>query len=107
MKQFHWLKIKERIVFKLCLVVHKCVWGLAPDSLNAMAVVSNPRTFNLVEKKFSSVYGQRAFSRAGPKLWNNLPIHMRKENDTSKFKKLLKSFLMTEAYNLYARVNMR
>ena len=106
-EQFHWLKIRERIVFKLCLIVHKCVWGFAPDSLNEMVAVSNPRTLNLVEKKFTSVYGQRAFSRAGPKLWNNLPLQMRMENDTSKFKKLLKSFLMTDANNLYSRVNMR
>ena len=106
-KQLHWLKIRERIVFKICLVVHKCVWGIAPDSLIEKVVVSNPRTFNLIEKRFSSVYGQRAFSRAGPKLWNNLPLEMRLENDTERFKKLLKSFLMTDANNLYSRVNMR
>ena len=83
------------------------MWGIAPDSLIEKVVVSNPRTFNLIEKRFSSVYGQRAFSRAGPKLWNNLPLEMWLENDTERFKKLLKSFLMTNANNLYSRVNMR
>lgn len=105
--RYHWLRIRERAVFKLCLIVHKCVWGFAPDSLREKIVVSNPRTFNLVEKNFASVFGQRAFSRAGPKLWNSLPLQMRLEQDTSKFKKLLKSFLMTEADNFYHRINMR
>ena len=27
-ERYHWLRIRERIVFKLCLIVHKCVWGL-------------------------------------------------------------------------------
>ena len=25
-EELHWLKIRERIVFKLCLIVHECVW---------------------------------------------------------------------------------
>ena len=93
----HWLKIRERIVFKLCLIVHKCVWCIAPAPLKEKIVMSNPRTLQLAEKKFSYEYGRRAFSCAGPKLWNNLPIELRMEKDTDAFKKLLKSFLMTSA----------
>ena len=105
-EELHWLKIEERIVFKLCLIVHKCVWGSAPESYNDLIVMSNPRTLKLVEKKFSTIYGKRAFSCAGPKLWNCLPIHIRKENDTNTFKKLLKSFLITDADGFYRHVNM-
>ena len=106
-QSLHWLKIRERIVFKLCLIVHKCVWRLAPDSLNEKVVMSNLRTLNVVEKKFASVYGQRAFSCAGPKIWNKIPIELRIEKDTDKFKKLLKSYLMTSEQMLYFHVNMR
>ena len=105
--ELHWLRIKERIVFKICFVIHKCIWALAPESLKSLVVVSNPRTRKLTEKKFCSVYGERAFSRAGPKLWNNLPCHIRMEKDINIFKKLLKSYLMTDTYNFYSRVNMR
>ena len=73
-EQLHWLRIEELMVFKICLIVHKCVWGLAPEALKAMVEMSNPRTLNLVEKKFRSAYGKRAFSCAGPKLWNNLVL---------------------------------
>ena len=106
-ESLHWLKVRERIVFKVCLIVHKCVWGIAPESLKVMITLANPRTLQLVEKRFCSEYGRRAFSRAGPKLWNNLPLNLRMEKDTDAFKKLLKSFLITSAESLYRRVNMR
>ena len=106
-ESLHWLKVRERIVFKVCLIVHKCVWGVAPESLKEMITLANSRTLQLVEKKFNSEYGRRAFSRAGPKLWNNLPLNLRMEKDTDAFKKLLKSFLITSAESLYRRVNMR
>ena len=106
-KEIHWLKIKERIVFKICLIVHKCIWGIAPESLKSLIVISNPRTFKLVEKKFCNVFGERAFSRSGPKLWNNLPLNIHLEDDTDKFKKLLKSYLITDSYNFYCHVNTR
>ena len=60
----HWLKIRERIVFKLCLIVHKCIWTLAPESLKSLIVISNIRTYKLMENKYFTKYGERAFSRA-------------------------------------------
>ena len=105
----HWLRIRERIIFKLCLLVHKCVSGTAPESLRDKIEMSPSykRTYNLVERKFESEYGKRAFSRAGPKLWNNLPIAIRMESDTTEFKKLLKTYLMTDAERYQSYVNMR
>ena len=105
--ELHWLRIRERIVFKLCLIVHKCVWGRGPESYDEMIVMKNSRTLKLVEKKFDTGYGKRAFSCAGPKLWNCLPMNVREEKDTESFKKLLKSLLMREANEFYRRVNVR
>ena len=105
--KLHWLKIHERIVFKICFIVHKCVWGFAPESLNSLIIISNARTFKVIEKKYATSYGERSFSCAGPKLWNNLPIRIRLECDTNKFKKLLKSFLMTNYQVFYTHINMR
>ena len=34
--KFHWLTIKERILYKLLLIVHKCLHQQAPDSLNGL-----------------------------------------------------------------------
>ena len=106
-KDLHWLRIEERITFKICLIVHKCVWGMGPESYEDLIKMSNPRTLKLTEKKFQTEYGKRAFSCAGPKLWNCLPLNIRAQKDTELFKKQLKSLLMTEAEELYQRVNMR
>ena len=104
----HWLKLRERIIFKMCLIVHKCIWSLAPESLSSMIIIMNTRTCLLNEKKFANSFGERAFSRSGPKLWNNLPFRIRMETDTEVFKKLLKSFLMSpELHKFYARLNAR
>ena len=105
--ELHWLRISERVVFKLCLIVHKCVWGLGPESYDEMIVMKNSRTLKLVEKKFETGYGKRSFSCAGPKLWNCLPMNVREEKDTENFKKRLKSLLMMEADDFYSRVNIR
>ena len=70
-------------------------------------MISNPRTLKLVEKRFSSEYGKRAFSCAGPKIWNSLPLDIRAEVETELFKKKLKSLLMTKSDELYRMVNMR
>ena len=92
-KNIHWLKIKERIIFKICLIVHNCIWNTAPEALKEMMILTYPRTFKLEEKRISS----------GPKIWNHLPQFMRSVSDTKSFKTKLKTFLMTtELVNFYA-----
>ena len=106
-EELHWLRIEDRITFKICLIVHKCVWGMGPESYADMITVSNPRTLKLTEKRFCTEYGRRAFSCAGPKLWNCLPHFIRAQENTEVFKKQLKSLLMTEAEEFYRQVTMR
>ena len=38
----HWLRVKERILFKICLLVHKCLHGNAPESLSHTALRLEP-----------------------------------------------------------------
>ena len=90
----HWLRIKERIVFKICLLVHKCLYGAAPKCLKEMLrYVGSKRTMKLVQPTFKGSYGARSFGRVGPKLWNLLPLRIRMEEDVVQFKKQLKTFL--------------
>jgi len=37
--------------------------------------------------------GERAFSYAGPVVWNNLPVYIRAEPDITRFKNILKTYL--------------
>lgn len=95
----HWLRVNDRIYFKLLLIVHKCLNHKAPDSLSALLTFGDSdRTKKLHETKSKSKYGDRAFSHAGPKVWNRLPMSIRTEEDTVKFKKMLKSFLMLNGH---------
>ena len=93
-KKLHWLRIRERIIFKICLLVHKSLVGTAPSSLKKLlSFTLSERTLKLVQLPYCSNFGKRSFSRIGPKIWNLLPMDLRLENSTTKFKTDLKTFL--------------
>ena len=92
-RDLHWLPMKERIVFKVLFIVHKCLNGFAPASLADLFEYStSDRTCKLVHRRSKRSYGKKAFSRCGPRLWNLLPIDIRLESITEEFKKQLKTF---------------
>ena len=106
--ELHWLKIKERILYKILLIVHKCLHEQAPESLRRMLTYAeSDRFMKLRETKVKSRYGDRAFSHAGPKLWNLLPNDIRNQHETIVFKKMLKSFLMTKGNEFILQINLR
>ena len=41
-----------------------------------------------------TVFGERAFSYAGPAAWNSLPHHIQSDTNTASFKKQLKTFFI-------------
>ena len=99
--KLHWLPVCFRIMFKILLMVYKCLHDMAPPYL---ANVIKPRktsrslrstTMEYLEEQRSRLvtYGDRSFSVAGPKLWNNLPLKIRKSSSIQSFKKELKSHL--------------
>ena len=93
-RKCHWLRVRERIVFKICLLVHKCLHGSAPECLREMLQYSgSERTMKLIQPTHKGAYGSRSFARVGPKLWNLLPLKIRMEKDIEDFKKGLKTFL--------------
>ena len=102
LKQFHWLRVKERIEYKLITIVFKCLHGLAPVDLSSSIVQSkSERTYKLNVPSFNCRYGERSFSVAGPRLWNDLPLCIRSTSNLVNFKKLLKTHLFKKCYNLY------
>ena len=44
-------------------------------------------------------YGYKAFEICGPKLWNKLPVYIKKETKFLNFKKILKMYLFKQAFN--------
>ena len=53
-----------------------------------------------VPKSRLKTYGDRAFSVAAPKLWNELPLDLRSLVTINLFKKHLKTDLFKKAYNV-------
>ena len=99
LQQLHWLPIKARIIFKICLIVYKCLHGLAPAYLSdVITVVNHDRNLRsrLHVPKARIGYGDRAFSICGPRTWNLLPSHIRTAETLEAFKKKLKTHLFDD-----------
>ena len=84
--------MKERIIFKLLLMVHKGLNGYAPALTELFEYSASQRTCKLVHRRNNCSYGDQAFSCSGPRLWNMLPHEIRSQTVTVEFKKILKTF---------------
>ena len=105
-KSCHWLRIRDRILFKLCLIVHKCVHGTAPKMLcDLLTFSSSSRTLLLTQRNHNSKFGDRCFARIGPKIWNLLPMELRLETKTDVFKASLKTLLFDDGDWLCSRLH--
>ena len=105
LKSLHWLPVKQRITFKILLLTFHAINKSGPSYLSDLITLYKPPCslrsedrFLLVESKTSRSYGDRAFSVAGPRLWNALPESLRKEDSLNSFKHQLKTFLFKVAY---------
>ena len=100
LKDLHWLPIKQRIKYKMLLLVFKCLNNLAPFYLSSLINYTNILSHNVYLKEPSvySSYGERSFAKAGPKLWNQLPNNIKHCSDIASFKCALKTYLFREAF---------
>lgn len=105
LKDLHWLPIKYRVIFKITLLVFKVPHGLAPSYLEDLIRVKPEGRYHLrnkdqllVPKTKCKTFGDRAFFKSGPVLWNSLPDNIRQISNIQKFKNELKTFLVRLAY---------
>ena len=103
--RLHWLPFPQRIDFKLCCVVYKCLHGLGPAYLTqqCIPVASEPARSHLrssakgdlvIPPTRTKTLGRRGFYYAGPFAWNRLPTHLKiGQPSLATFKKCLKTFL--------------
>ena len=109
MRDLHWLPIRERITFKLCLLMHNIVHGSsAPEYMTGMVtcISALPGRSHLRSAgrglydvpRVRTSFGSRAFSVAGPSAWNRLPNDVRETKNVLAFKTKLKTHLFDIAY---------
>ena len=110
LKELHWLPIKQRIKYKIILLVFKSLNKLAPPYLSDKLVTkpenglrSSNQNLLIVPRKNLKSYGDRSFCTAGPKLWNSLPRNMRQMTalELEPFKAQLKTYLFNEAFGTH------
>ena len=101
--KLHWLRVSQRIEYKLCLLVYKALHGLAPCYLTELChtLTDDPgRKYlrsaahgDLDYPDTNTKFGDRAFAVAGPHAWNNLPPDIRSTSSIDLFKIKLKTVL--------------
>ena len=107
-KRLHWLKVRERIIYKILVIVHKCIYGNAPVDLSNLVRLSQRNRLKMLEVREShGLMGDRAFSVCGPRLWNCLPTKLRLEQDADDFKNGLKTYLFKHCDSFYELVHMK
>ena len=107
LRELHWLPVKKRIEFKVPLSTYKALNDMAPEYLKDMLNIQRGRyTLRSTESimlmiprtKFKT-RGNRSFAAAAPKLWNKLPVQVRRSQDIQTFKSRLKTHLIITAFN--------
>ena len=109
--QLHWLPVRFRVQYKLCMLMHNIHIGRAPVYLTNIVQATSTSstrsglrsasTTNYVTPRLRTKFGERAFSHAGPAAWNALPSDLRTENSSSIFRKRLKTHFFSSAFDNY------
>ena len=107
LKKLHWLPIKQRIDYKLCLLTYKTLQIQQPTYLyNSLSFPSHSLSTRSSDSSVLSIpyvrtsLGKRAFSVIAPRLWNSLPPDTRNSLSVSTFRSKLKTHLFKLAFPL-------
>ena len=101
----YWLPVPYRIQFKILLLVHPALSGVAPVYLKEASKRSG--SYNLrsklscefkVPKTKWETLGDRAFARVGLRVWSTLPSAIRSIQSLQGFKQALKTFWFRLAF---------
>jgi len=105
----HWLRVPERVEFKIAVLTHIVLCGVAPrylGPLNRVTDISGRRslrssgTNRLVVPPFKlTTVGSRAFPVAAAKIWNALPDSLLSITPPSSFRHHLKTFLFQISFS--------
>ena len=110
--ELHWLPVKARIEYKICLLVYKILKYQQPvylvdlikpyesESIMSLRAANDP--FRLTEPNLvgSLTSGMRSFTYLAPRLYNQVPISIKLLTCPETFKCKLKSYFFTKSYDL-------
>ena len=109
LNDLHWLRVPQRIEFKLAVLVYRCQHGTAPSYLadELCRVADMPARQRLrsastaaldVPVTRRSTMGDRSFSVAAVRVWNSLPAVVTSAPSLLAFRRLLKTELFRRGF---------
>ena len=101
LKALHWLPIRARIDYNIAFLCFNAIHSMSPSYIQELVCPYNPirqlrsSNSNLLEvpKTKLKQYGDRSFAKAGPSVWNSLPLSVRSASSANSFKTSLKTYL--------------
>jgi len=110
LRDLHWLKIAERIDYKLCCLCYSFFVGACPSYFSSLLTkytcpksgnrsASDDRKLRSSKRDIRTVtFGERTFSFCAPLIWNSLPFELRHKPSAIAFKTALKTYLFHKSY---------
>ena len=107
LQELHWLRIEERIIFKIAMIIFKCLYGTVPSYLSGLISLYRParsglrsadditRLTELNSAKLLKTATDRSFVHSAPIMWNKLPSSIRESGTLPAFKRGLKTHLFS------------
>ena len=109
LKELHWLRVPERITFRLSVLAYRCQHNAAPNylaaQLNAVSNVgyrqrlrsSSTTTLDVPRTEHSTI-GDRAFSVSAARSWNSLSAAVQSSESLDIFRRRLKTELFARSF---------
>ena len=109
LNDLHWLRVPQRIEFKLVVLVYRCLDGTAPSYLaDELRRVSDMPARQRLRSALTaaldvpvtrrSTIGDRSFSVAATRVWNSLPADVTSAPSLLVFRRLLKTELCRRSF---------
>ena len=105
LRSLHWLPVKYRVHFKICLLTYMALHEELPVYLRSLIATSLPscslrsnRRITLSIPRTKTNTGARALSLWARSLWNNLSIYVRSATQVATSRRHLKTYLFNLAF---------
>lgn len=109
LRELHWLRVPQRIEFRLAVLTYRCLNGTAPQYLadgllrvtdiSSRSRLRSASTVQLhVPRSKHKTIGDRAFPVAAARVWNSLPSSITSSSSLLQFRRSLKTELFRRSY---------
>ena len=107
--ELHWLRVPERIIFRLATLAYRCLHNMAPHylaiQLNRASSVASGRRLRsastselIVPRTSRSTIGDRAFCVTAARAWNTLTPSVQSSESLPIFRRRLKTELFSRSF---------